>query len=103
MKQPSSKNDILKQKILKEWEDFTNHILLFNKQTILNMCDKIHFYDCVMIFFLENDQLPKDIYDFLLNKEEIIPNMWKIYLTYENLGFLSWKELEELLEIWMKL
>lgn len=103
MKQPVSNNDTLRQKILKEWEDFTSHILLCEKQTILNMCDKIHFYDCTLIFFLENDQIPKSACNFLLHKEEIISNMWKIYLIYENLGFLTWKELGELLEVWMQM
>ncbi len=103
MKQPVSNNDTLRQKILKEWEDFTNQTLLCDKRTILNMCDKILFYDCAMIFFSENGQIPECVCDFLIHKEKIISKMWKIYLTYENLGFLTWKELEELLEVWMQI
>ncbi|MCI8509193.1 MAG: hypothetical protein HFJ06_11615 [Lachnospiraceae bacterium] len=65
------------------------------------MCDKIHFYDCAMIFFSENEQISDNIFTFLLKQEKIISTMWLLYLKQEHLGFLTWAEIEELLEFWM--
>ena len=103
LKHPMNSLDIVKSRIRQEWENFTNHALLYDKETIQNMCDKIHFYDCVMIFFSENDQIPEEVYNFLYHREEIILNMWMLYLKQEHLGFLTWMELEKLLEFWMEL
>lgn len=103
MSHPMSNKNIIKSKIRQEWEEFTNHTLLYDKEIIRNMCDKIHFYDCVMIFFSENAQIPEKVYAFLFQKEEIILNMWLLYLKQEHLGFLTWVEMEELLEFWMEM
>lgn len=92
----------VKGRIRQEWEDFTNRTLLYDKETIQNMCDKIHFYDCVMIFFSENDRIPEKIYTFLFPREDIIHNMWLLYLKQEHLGFLTWVEMAELLAFWME-
>lgn len=102
LKHPMNNQDIVKSRIRQEWENFTNHTLLYNKETIRNMCDKIHFYDCVMIFFSENDQIPKKVFTFLLDKDEIILDMWLLYLEQEHLEFLTWAEIEKLLEFWME-
>lgn len=83
-----SNQNIVKRRVCQEWEDFTNHTLLYNKETIRNMCDKIHFYDCVMIFFSENDQIHEKIYAFLFPREDIIHHMWLLYLKQKHLGFL---------------
>lgn len=103
MKRLMNNQDIVKSKIHQEWENFTNHILLYNRETIQNMCDNIHFYDCVMIFFSKNDQIPEKVFTFLLDKDEIILDMWLLYLKQEHLGFLTWAEIEKLLEFWMEL
>ena len=103
LKHPVNNQNIVKSRIRQEWESFTKHTLLYDKETIQNMCDKIHFYDCVMIFFSENDQIPKEVYNFLYHREEIILNMWLLYLKQEHLGFLTWAELGVLLEFWMEL
>lgn len=103
MKHPMNNKNIVKSRIRQEWENFTNHTLLYDKETMRNMCDKIHFYDCAMVFFLDNDQLPKKAYAFLFHKKGIIHSMWLLYLKYEHLGFLTWAEMEELLAFWMKL
>lgn len=103
MSHPMSNQNIIKGRVRQEWKDFTNQILLYDKETILNMCDKIHFYDCAMIFFSENDRIPEKIYGFLFSREDIIRNMWLLYLKQEHLGFLTWTELEELLKFWMEM
>lgn len=103
LKHPMNNQDIVKSRIRQEWENFINHTLLYNKETIHNMCDKIHFYDCVMIFFSENDQIPEKVFRFLWHREEIILNMWLLYLEQEHLRFLTWAEIEKLLEFWMEL
>lgn len=102
MKHPMNNQNIVKSRIRQEWENFTNHTLLYDKETIRNMCDKIHFYDCVMIFFSENDQIPEKVFTFLKDKNEIILDMWLLYLKQEHLGFLTWVEMAELLEFWME-
>lgn len=102
MKHPMNKQDVVKSRIRQEWENFTNKTLLYDKEAIINMCDKIHFYDCAMIFFSENDQIPEKAYAFLFHREDIILNMWLLYLKHEHLGFLTWVELEELLKFWME-
>ena len=95
--------EIVNNKAREEWEFFIHRTILYDKDTIINMCDKIHFYDCVMIFFSENEHIPEKVFTFLLDKDKIILNMWLLYLKQEHLGFLTWAELEELLEFWMKL
>ena len=55
---------IVRTRVYQEWEAF---IAEYDKQTILDICDKIHFYDCVVIFFLENGcrfPLQKRTYNF---------------------------------------
>ena len=103
LKDRMNNHDIVKIRIHQEWESFTNHTLLYDKETILNMCDKIHFYDCVMIFFSENAEIPEKAYTFLMEQEEIISTMWLLYLKYEHFGFLTWAELEEFLAFWMEM
>lgn len=95
--------EIVNNKVRKEWESFIHRTLLYDKETIINMCDKIHFYHCVVIFFLDNNQIPEKVYTFLLDKDKIIFNMWLLYLKQEHLGLLTWAELAELLKFWMKL
>ena len=96
-----SNQNIVKERVRQEWEDFTNRTLLYDKETIQNMCDKIHFYDCVMIFFSENNEISEKVFPFLLNKEEIILTMWLLYLKQNHLGFQTWVELENLFEFWI--
>lgn len=81
-----------KVKLLKRLPDY--------KEIVNN---KIHFYHCVVIFFLDNNQIPEKVFTFLLDKDKIILNMWLLYLKQEHLGFLTWAELGELIEFWMKL
>lgn len=117
MKHPMNNQNIVKSRIRQEWENFTNHFLLYDKETIRNMCDKmnadafinkllcnlgcakavhknygkIHFYDCVMIYFSENDRILEKVFRFLWHREEIILNMWLLYLKQEHLRFLTWR------------
>ncbi len=102
LKNRMNNHDIVKIRIRQEWKNFTNHTLLYDKETILNMCDKIHFYDCVMISFSENAEIPEKVYTFLMGQEKIISTMWLTYLKQEHLSFLTWAEIEELLEFWLE-
>lgn len=74
--------------------------MLLEKEKIMDMCDKIYFYDCVAEYFQENEHIPQKIIVFLLSKKDIIHNLWLHYLKYEHLEFTTWKRIEELLELW---
>ena len=103
LKRLTDYKEIVNNKVRQEWESFIHRTLLYDKGTIINMCDKIHFYHCVVIFFLDNNQIPEKVFTFLLDKDKIIFNMWLLYLKQEHLGLLTWAELAELLKFWMKL
>lgn len=74
MKHPINNQDIVKSEIRQRWEKLTSHTLPY-KEAILNMCDKIYFYDCAIIFFSEKNQITENVYAFLFPRENIIHNM----------------------------
>lgn len=39
LKHPMNSLDIVKSRIRQEWENFTNQTLLYDKETMRNMCD----------------------------------------------------------------
>ena len=90
---------IVRTRVYQEWEAF---IAEYDKQTIVDICDKIHFYDCVVIFFLEYGQISEEDVGFLYKKEHIISQMWLTYLKHEQGGFMTQPQLVELLELWRK-
>lgn len=89
--------DLVRCRDYNEWETFIDEILDYDKQVIVDMCDKILFYDCVVILFLGNERLSRDDICFLLRKEHIISHLWLTYLEHEKNGLLTWPEL---LKLW---
>ena len=102
LKNNLNQEEIVRHRIYNEWKTFIVEILDYDKQIIVDMCDRIHFYDCVVIFFLSNEKIAKDDIRFLYQKEHIIYQMWRTYLGHEGIGFLTWPELEKLLRCWRK-
>lgn len=101
MKLFPDKQTFIKNQIRKEWNQFVYHTMLLEKEKIMDMCDKIYFYDCVVEYFQENEHIPLKIILFLLHKENIIHNLWLLYLKYDHLDFSTWTNLEGLLKCWM--
>lgn len=102
MKEGADQRDLVRCRVYNEWETFIDEILDYDKQVIVDMCDKIHFYDCVVILFLGNERLSQDDICFLLRKEHIIYYLWLTYLEHEKNGLLTWPELAELLKLWQQ-
>lgn len=100
LKNREDQEEVVKYRVYNEWKTFIAEMWDYEKQIIVNMSDKIHFYDCVVIFFLDNEQIPEEDICFLFQKEHIISQMWLIYLKHEQIGFLKWSGLEELLKLW---
>lgn len=93
---------IVRNRVYQEWEAFMAEILKYDKQTIVGICDKIHFYDCVVIFFLGAGQISGEDIDFLYQKEHIIFSMWLTCLHHEKSEFMAWPQLAELLKLWQE-
>lgn len=51
LKNNLNQEEIVRHRIYNEWKTFIVEILDYDKQIIVDMCDRIHFYDCVVIFF----------------------------------------------------
>ena len=44
------------------------------------------------------DQIPEDVFLFLLPKKDIIYSMWGLYLKYDILECSTWEQVEMILE-----
>ena len=67
----------------------------------MNRCCKMRFYDCLKEYFQYNDDISKNVFDFLLDKKNIIHTLWELYLKYEQFDCSTWEQIDEMLEYWM--
>lgn len=88
-------------RIKREYNKFQYHTLRLEKEEIMNKCCKIHFYGCIKEFFQYNNSISDDVFVFLMPQKDIIHTLWKLYLKYEQFGYSTWEQIDEMMEYWM--
>lgn len=60
---------------------------------------RIHFYCCVFEYFQYNDQIPMKYYALLSSCRRPIYSLWETYLRYEHLSYLTWEDIDGVIEM----
>lgn len=92
---------IVRKRVRKEFNKFKISLLKKSKEQIIDNCNKIRFFCCIKEFFIYNEQISESTWKFLVDKDNIIHQMWNLYLKYEELEVDSWSNIEEIFAVWM--
>lgn len=89
------------KKIKKEYEYFKYKMLSNCCRVIYDSCNIIRFYECINEYFQYNEEIDSSIMDVLSEHEDILGSLYDFYLKHEELDVGTWKEVEELLDIYV--
>ena len=98
-----NKDNVVKSRVMREFNKFTCHMLRMSKKKIMDKCNMIRFYDCIKEYFEWNDCIPPYYYEVLFDEseKEIIHELWEVYLKYEGLRCGTWEDIDEVIAFWI--
>ena len=97
----SEKEETLLQKISKEYTLFRYKMLSGSVQEVYNQCNQIRFYECMQEYFQYKEKLPPEFVQATEGREDILQELWGIYLKYEYLRIDEWSDLEDVLKMYV--
>lgn len=96
----SEKEVRLKQSVEQEFELFKYKMLASSRQNIFDSCNKISFYSCVCEFFEFSETIEDKYVKACLDcGDNVIANLYRIYLEVEYLRYSRWEDIEEILNV----
>lgn len=97
---PEKERKMLK-KVQTEYELFRCHMLLSPVREVYNSCRIICFYECLYEYFRYCEEISRDFINASAGEEQILSQLWDIYLKNEYLGADTWGEIEGLLNAYV--
>lgn len=94
--------ELLKLKVLDEYEQFETEMLNKAKIEIYHSCLKITFWSSLKEFFEYNDAIDSVIINGLIDEPCILEALWQTYLKYEELQIINWTYTESLVRTFIE-
>ncbi len=101
MRQLLNSAGLVKLRINREYNRFKYRLMKMKKEQIIDKCGKIHFYSCVREYFEYNEQVPEEVFQFLLKQKDILYQLWELFIKWEQLGYSTWEQIDDLISFWM--
>jgi hypothetical protein len=89
------------QKISMEHAIFKYKMMSASTQEIYDSCKKICFYECMQEYFVYCEQINREFVETAVQRDDILETLWNIYLKYEYLRADTWKEIEDILNVYV--
>ena len=88
----------IRRKVIHEFEDYRRDIIKQNDcELIWDLCNRIAFYNCVVEYFEETEEIPEEFMEVVAGMTYPIYIMWTVYLKDENLQFAKFEDIENIL------
>ena len=71
------------------------------RKNIYESCSEILFYECLHEYFLYHQGISKRFLELVQDIDDILANLYRLYLKYEELSIITWAGIEELLEMYI--
>lgn len=71
------------------------------RKNIYESCSEILFYECLHEYFLYHQGTSKRFLELVQDIDDILANLYRLYLKYEELSIITWAGIEELLEMYI--
>ena len=89
--------------IEKEYRDYKAAMLKTAPAHIWDRCCEIYFYSSFYEYFLYNESISYVVAEELVNCENIIAGCWDLYLKNEELSILSWEDIGQIIERYLRM
>lgn len=90
----------LLRKVQREHSLFKYQMLSGTNREIYENCNKISFYENLNEYFLYKEEISKEIIETGLRAENLLDELYQLYLKYEWLQITSWEKIEEILRVY---
>ncbi len=90
------------QKIKREYAMFKYGMLSGTVRGAYDSCRRICFYESVREYFLYNKHASRVFLEAAAGKENILGELWEIYLKNEYLGADTWEQIETMLQFYVE-
>ena len=97
----SEKEIQLVHNIEKEFELFEYRMLSRSRKKIFEACHEIRFYSCIYEYFLYAEDIADNHIKACLKCENVIAELYDLYLKWEYLRCSRWEDIEELLDVFV--
>lgn len=88
------------RKVQREHSLFKYQMLSGTNREIYENCNKISFYENMNEYFLYKEEISKEIIETGLRAENLLDELYQLYLKYEWLQITSWEKIEEILRVY---
>lgn len=95
----SSKERELVKRIEHEFLLFKYKTLAKTNIEIYDSCNIIRFYESIYEYFIYAEDLKKNHLNICLKYENVISELYELYLKYEYLNCSTWENIEEILNV----
>lgn len=85
-----------------EYSIFKFKMLSKTSHEIYDSCNIIRFYECVHEYLLYNENVSAEFMDHIKIRNNVLEELYEIYLKYESLRIDSWDEIDNLIDIYNK-
>lgn len=89
------------RKVQREYSLFKYQMLSGTNREIYENCNKISFYENLIEYFLYKEDIGEEIVEAGLQAEDLLDELYHIYLKYEWLQITSWEKIEEILAVYV--
>ena len=90
----------LLRKVQREHSLFKYQMLSGTNREIYENCNKISFYENLIEYFLYKEDIGEEIVEAGLQAEDLLNELYHVYLKYEWLQITSWEKIEEILRVY---
>lgn len=84
-----------------EYSIFKFRMLSKTPREIYDNCNVIRFYECVHEYLIYNENVPGEFMEHIKTGQNILRELYHIYLKYEGIRIDSWEEIDNLIDIYM--
>ena len=97
---PEKEKELLK-KVQTEYELFRYRMLLSPVREVYNACRVICFYECLHEYFKYCEKISSDFINASAGEEQVLAQLWGLYLENEYLRADTWDEIEGMLNTYV--
>ena len=89
------------RKVKREHSLFKYQMLSGTNREIYDSWNKICFYENLIEYFLYKEDIDEEIVEAGLQAEDLLDELYHVYLKYEWLQITSWEKIEEILTVYV--
>ena len=100
LERPDREKELVKR-IKTEHSLFKFEKLSETNRTIYDACNQIRVYECLTEYFLYHEHFEPEFVELALEKEDILRELYDLYLKYEMVEVGTWEEIDSLLKLFV--